>query len=462
MRNKIGIASSLLTAVLGMLLIIFGTRTQVAVFVDGKPTVFYTHAITIGNALAAGGISYSSSDRVMPSLASFLPASGIIQLNRTHSINVIIEPGGTTLNLASAELIPGNILLKTGVLLFPDDRILFNGEQVDPAKSLPFTGAYTLQFRRAQPVTVIENGINHTFYSSAFTIGQVLSENSIYPGVNDAISQSASASLNGPVSVEIQPAPLVEIEANGKTFSFHTRALTVGGALAEAGISLQYLDTSTPPENAPIPIDGKIKVTSISEQLVFQQTTTQFGIDYIDDPNIELDQTSIVTPGQYGLSISRQRIRTENGREISRVSDAAWQVAQPVNQQVGHGTKIVLRTLDTPNGPVQYWRTATVYVTSYAPCPYGIPPCLYGSSSGMPVQYGLIAAKISWYKAMKYQQLYVPGYGIGTIGDVGGGFPDGRYWIDVAYSNETYVPWGQWVTVYFLAPVPAWYPKILP
>jgi hypothetical protein len=38
---------------------------------------------------------------------------------------------------------------------------------------------------------------------------------------------------------------------------------------------------------------------------------------------------------------------------------------------------------------------------------------------------------------------------------VGGGFPDGRLWIDLAYSDDDWVAWHGYVTVYFLTPVPA-------
>jgi len=274
------------------------------------------------------------------------------------------------------------------------------------------------------------------------------------------VSVDLHSVLNGPVRIELKPARLATVQANGKTFPFYTQAETVGEALAEAGISLQYLDIATPGENEPLQADVKITIQSVHESLVLEQKTTPYGADYIDDPNTELDHTSIVKAGQFGLSISRQRVQTVDGKEVGRVSDPEWQVAQPVNEQIGYGTKIVIRSMDTPYGMIQYWRTKTVYVTSYAPCPYGTTPCLTGSSSGMPVQYGLIATYLDWYKAMKYQRLYVPGYGIGTIGDVGR-YPDGRPWIDVAYSNENYIPWGAYVTVYFLTPVPAWYPRFL-
>ena len=43
----------------------------------------------------------------------------------------------------------------------------------------------------------------------------------------------------------------------------------------------------------------------------------------------------------------------------------------------------------------------------------------------------------------------------------GGGFP-GKYWIDLAYTDDAYVPWSSYVTIYFLTPVPKTIPWILP
>lgn len=462
MRNKIGIASSLLTAVLGALLLIFGTRTQVAAFVDGKPVTFYTHALTVGNALSGAGITYSSQDRVIPSPGSLLPKDGILQVHRVHSVTVIAEPGGTSLPVESADLIPGNLLQKAGILLFPDDRILFNGEKVDSGKTISFSSQYALQFRRAQPLTLSLDDIINTYYSSAFTLGQALSELGVNTDLNDFISPPVDSELNGPISVTINTARTLQIEAGGTPIVFRTHAQTIGEALDQAGIPLQYLDSSTPPESAPLPPDGKIKVTFVDEQIKFTQVTTPYGTDYISDPNTPLDQTSVVTAGQYGLSLSRQRIASVDGVEVSHVSDASWLVSQPVNQTVGYGTKAALQTLDTPNGPVQYWRKVTVYATSYSPCRSAADRCYTGTSSGMKAGYGVVASTLKWYKAMKYQQFYIPGYGIGTLGDVGGGFPDGRYWLDLGYDDSNWVEWGGWITVYFLAPIPSWYPQILP
>jgi 3D (Asp-Asp-Asp) domain-containing protein len=120
---------------------------------------------------------------------------------------------------------------------------------------------------------------------------------------------------------------------------------------------------------------------------------------------------------------------------------------------MGYGTKIVVRTLNTPEGPVTYWRAVPMYATSYSPCRLGVDYCNENLASGGILQRGIVAVLLRWYRSMRGMYVYVPGYGTGRIADTGGGIP-GRFWIDLGYSDDDYVSWHYWTTVYFLTPVP--------
>lgn len=127
-----------------------------------------------------------------------------------------------------------------------------------------------------------------------------------------------------------------------------------------------------------------------------------------------------------------------------------------------------IRTLTTADGQtLSYWRVLTLYATSYSPCRLGLPypGCHSGTASGAIAQKGVVAFVRSWYYLMQGQAVYVPGYGTATVEDVGAGgvpFAGNHYWIDLAYSDDDWISWGGWVTVYFLTPVPANIPYILP
>jgi len=128
-------------------------------------------------------------------------------------------------------------------------------------------------------------------------------------------------------------------------------------------------------------------------------------------------------------------------------------VRAPQHRIVNYGTKIVVRTVDTPSGPREYWRRFRAYATSYSAATAGTPKTApwYGiTATGLKMRKGIVAVdpKIIPLRT----ELYVPGYGVGLAGDTGGGVI-GR-WVDLGYDDDNLVIWHQWVDVYLLAPAP--------
>ncbi len=456
------LAAALICLSGGFALILLGLQSQFVVILNGEERPYTGMAISVGAALDQAGVVVHADDRVQPPLDASLLRANTIVIRRAVPLTVVVQPAGTRLALHTAETIPGNLLRNAGLLLFPHDRVTVNGLEVEPDQPINLASGTRIELLQAQPVSILVNGTTRLVHTSASSVGQALLDGGYALSPQDRSDPPMNASLLGVSQIRYTPAVELDVEVGDRgMFKVKSSAPSVGEALAGAGVSLQGLDRSIPPEDQPLPPDGLIQVIRVREDLVFLQTALPYGNEYVEDPGTELDQSSIVTPGQYGVQVSRERVMFEGAQQVALKRDAAWEVSTPVNQLTGYGSKPVIRSIDTPYGTLEYWRKMTVYVTSYAPCPYGETPCYFGSSSGMPVQEGLIATYLSWYRAMKFQRLYVPGYGIGTIGDVGR-HPDGIPWIDVAYTNETYIPWGQWETVYFLAPIPSWFPVILP
>ena len=145
----------------------------------------------------------------------------------------------------------------------------------------------------------------------------------------------------------------------------------------------------------------------------------------------------------------------ENGVEVNRVPDGEFVAQDPVTEQVGYGTKIIVRTVDTPEGPLEYYRKVEMRVTSYMAQTSGKPPDhpAYGiTRSGVIAGYGVVAVdpKVVPFRS----NVYVPGYGSAFVGDTGGGVL-GR-WIDLGYEDDwdTFQPWAGYIDVYYLTPVP--------
>jgi len=120
---------------------------------------------------------------------------------------------------------------------------------------------------------------------------------------------------------------------------------------------------------------------------------------------------------------------------------------------MAYGTKIVVRTLETPDGPIEYWRKIRAYTVSYRPASSGKDanhPRYGYTRLGWKLQKGVVAVDPTVIPLRTV--LYVPGYGIARAGDTGGGVK-GKL-VDLGFSNHDYESWHWWNDIYLLTPIP--------
>jgi uncharacterized protein YabE (DUF348 family) len=387
----------------------------------------------------------------------------LIACQSPSSPNVTIIDNGQVITFQTNEHILSAILSQAGITLNANDSLLVNGfpsplnERIIAEPPSGTNYPITLQTRRAINVTIVTPEGEKKINSSAFTLGEALSEIPFWLRVGDEINSP----LNSPLStlqssnspIFITPSHLLTITTHGQQIQTQSSAKTVGEALAEAGIPLLGLDYSVPAEKDPLPSDGKIKVVRVNESVLLAQKLIPFASDLQASAEIPLDQTQILQPGEMGLSVQRIRIRYEDGNEISRVTENETLVRPPKTRILGYGTKVEIKTATVDGVQIEYWRAVQMYATSYSPCNSGVANCGATTASGKALRKGMVAVNRTLYYAMQGQRLFIPGYGHATIEDLCGGCV-GKPWIDLAYGNNDYQPWHSWVTVYFLTPVP--------
>jgi 3D (Asp-Asp-Asp) domain-containing protein len=191
----------------------------------------------------------------------------------------------------------------------------------------------------------------------------------------------------------------------------------------------------------------------VREDVLTEQHLLPYETVYQAMPDVEIDNVYALQAGQPGVLRRLTRIRYENGVEVSRVTDEETLVQEPRPQVIGYGTQIVVRTLATPDGVIEYWRAYAMYATSYAAKFTNRTPgtASYGrTASGKILTKGLVAIDRSLIPFGT--RMYVPGYGFAEAADIGSGVR-GRF-IDLGYDDFNYVGWHSQVTVYFLTPVP--------
>lgn len=454
---------SVLLILAGLALIWGGLNQTHAVIVAGEVRQVRTRALRVSGVLRAAGVNVGQDDRLLPEGDPWVWAPATIRIEPAREVRIRTPQGEVSLH--SAERIPANLLAALDVAIFPHDRVMVNGAEIDPQAPLPREVFTLLQVEPAIPFTLAMDGREVRLYSDQPTLGAALEAAGIPISPQDWVSEDLMTPLEYDLTVTIRRARPVSVLVGDATLTGLSAGTTVSEALADVGVQLQNLDQVHPPEDAPIPADGEIEVVQVKEQVIILKDEVPYQNVYVEDPETVLDQISVVEPGQPGIYATRERVQYAQGEEIWRAEPESWQASEAADGVLGYGSKVEVRTEVVDGQEIEYWRKLSVYATSYSPCNLGLADdrCGYTTASGLPLQKGVIGVTRNWFNMMRGQQVYVQGYGRATVADIGGGgLYFNHYWIDLGYSEEDYQRWHHWTTMYFLTPVPGWYPAVLP
>ncbi|MBS1248717.1 MAG: hypothetical protein MAG431_00279 [Chloroflexi bacterium] len=436
----------------GALIAYFSMQKTVTLVINGESQTLATFAFTVGDFLEKQAVPLKAEDALNPPQDHWLREGESVQLEQAGQIFILAD-GEESILITSARK-PADILAEADVPLSPEDQIYVDGELTTSQETLSYQPSHSMRVTRATSITLFVDGREQTFTSVEKTLAQALWGEGFRLREGDDLSPAPGTPLTGqPLQARLTPARELTIRLPGNTVRTLSTATTVGEALAGSGTALQGLDYSLPGESESIPEDGEIQVVRVREDIILEQEPIPYGLTFQSTNEVEIDSQKILNGGEYGVQARRIRVRYENGEEVSRNVEKEWVAKEPQPRVVGYGTKITVRTANTADGPIEYWRKITAYATSYSPCRSGTDECWHGTSSGKEVKKGVIAVIRSWYLYMQGMAVYIPGYGFATIEDVGGGV-SGTHWVDLGYSDASYVPWSENVTVYFLTPVP--------
>ncbi|HZY45917.1 MAG TPA: ubiquitin-like domain-containing protein [Anaerolineae bacterium] len=311
----------------------------------------------------------------------------------------------------------------------------------------------TIEIKRAVPIEIKIGTNAQKFESAADTIGQALAEANVQVYLADRITPDLATPLQSNLQVVIEPSMPINVQVDGQLLKTRTRRSTVGEVLNDLGVTLLGEDYTQPTVDASVESGAVVNVVRVREEFLIQQEPIPFNTLTVADDSMELD-TSSVTAGQSGVKQKRIRVRFENGLEVARNVADEFVLQPPESKVYRYGTQIVVRTLDTPDGPIQYWRHLRAHATSYSASTAGTPSTAkyYGRTvTGQQMRKGVIAVDKS--VILLFTNMYVPGYGFGQALDTGSAIQGKR--LDLGYDDNNLVLWYRWVDVYLLAPAPS-------
>ena len=462
----------------------------VRIIVDGTARTLHTNQTSVANVLRDAGVTTWPQDRIVPPLDTPIEDGDAIRVD--HARPVVVHVDGQTLRTRSLKSAPAEILADLGLKLSPYDKIIMDGQPaasvsqpVESTSSLArrLTAASltsrspreaglaglsqiprSITVQRAMTLNVRTNGTaSVTLHTTAPTVGEALREAGMTLYLADRVSPDLSTPLGEGQAVNIEPAVPVTILADGRHLRTRTHRKTVSEALAEVGVPLVGLDYTDPAPNAPLKPDMAIRVIRVAETFRIEQEPVPFEIQWLPDSEMEIDTRSLKQGGENGVLQKRIRVRSEDGKEVSRQLEDSGVIREPKTKIISYGIKIIVRTLDTPNGPVEYWRKIKMLATSYSASTSGTPKSAsyYGRTRlGWQMRFGIVAVDPAVIRLGS--RVYVPNYGVGDAGDTGSAIKGKR--IDLGYDDDDprVWQWYRWTDVYLLTPVPDNFSYVIP
>lgn len=183
--------------------------------------------------------------------------------------------------------------------------------------------------------------------------------------------------------------------------------------------------------------------TRFEEKFATVSAAIKFETEYKDDPEIEAGEESIVQEGEEGKKITTTKITYYDGEEFDK-DIVKTEIIEPKNKIISRGTKIIWKSLQTPEGEIKYWKKMRVYATHYdSRCP----GCNDWTAIGMRAGKGVIAVDPKVIKLRS--NVYIPGYGKAVAGDTGGAIKGNI--IDLGFEDARTAGWSaRYIDIYLL------------
>jgi uncharacterized protein YabE (DUF348 family) len=469
----------------GLILILWAgyvfTGQPVTLVVNDQPHQIRAHRLTVAAVLREIGLTLEAEDIIHPPPNATLSPGDTITIRLARPVRVEVD--GRTSQLLTHQQTVAAVLDEAGIIVNPRDEILINEVQVSPPSSLrPPTPAspstqnvarwllaanpsrrsidsarpevVRLTVHRAVPVTLNDGQVRSTFYTTQPNVGEALLAQGITLFEGDQVTPSLDTQLLPGMRIYLQRSVPVTVAVDGRTIQTRTLRQTVGEVLAQETIALMGQDFSRPPADHLITANDRIEIVRVRETIEIEQEFVPIEAKWVPDPEMEIDNQEVRQAGTVGLIKKRTRVRHENGQVVERKLEDEWLDQEPTNRVIAYGTKIVVRTLETEDGPIEYWRKIPMLATAYSAATSGKDPDhpRYGiTRSGLPARYGIVAVDPKVIPLMT--DLYVPGYGPALAADTGG-LVLGKH-IDLGYDEDQPLPdLYQWRDVYVLTPVP--------
>lgn len=303
-----------------------------------------------------------------------------------------------------------------------------------------------IDFTQAKEVTVVIDGEEETYETTAPTVGIFFEAEGIDFNKYDEISVSPISLIDDGDTIEITTAiPVALTDGSEETEEIWTTAETVKELLEDQEIDYnKEKDKISPKLDTKLKEDTDVSITYVTTEKVEQEESIPFQVEYENDSSLEKGKEKVVKEGVEGKALKTYKVVFENGEEVSKKVIDEETVKKSKDKVVAVGTKaskpkqapVAKNTSSKPSGG----KTLTMESTAYGPDCAG---CSGISATGMNLKGGGKVIAVDPSVIPLGSRVWVEGYGEAIAGDTGGAIKGNR--IDVLMPSEAQAAnnWGR-------------------
>ena len=377
---------------------------------------------------------------VLIAVSVFLLAVFVFMVAAWGNNSVNIYDGENVKVVKTQRQTVGEVIEEAGITLG-------NFDKVEPGLDTPVSQGMDIKIFRAVKLSVVDEGVEIEYYSSATNVQGVLNQTGYSLGEHDITVPDLSEKTTAGMKIEIHRAKELTVIDDGAESLIYSNAVTVGELLAKGTLNLSETDKVSLESDVVLKNGMKLIITrrsieyvDVTEEIPYEQVTKETS-------SLAKGKSRVAQEGRNGVKRVTYEVVIEKGEEVSRKEVSSVVEKEPVKKIVELGTYTASAQGGSSSGTsskgFSYSNvltcSATAYDLSYESCGKRPGDRGYGiTASGMRAQYGVIA--VDPRVIPLGTKLYVEGtdgswtYGYCVAGDTGGGIKGNR--IDLFYNSR--------------------------
>ncbi|RDW16841.1 G5 and 3D domain-containing protein [Oceanobacillus chungangensis] len=371
--------------------------------------------------------------------------SGLVLFEATKA-EVVISNNGDKQTVDTHINTVGELLNEVGIVVSEHDEL-------SHAKDEAIKSGMTIDYKSAKQIKVTIDGNDHTYYTTADSVGDFFIEQDLSFAAHDVISHKTTDQTVDGLHIHIATAYQVTIHDGAKKRIVWTTGGSVFDLLNKNKIKLNDHDRIQPSVEEVVNENTAVSIVRVNKAIDEVNESVSYSTERQHDSTLNKGEEKVITQGKDGTVVKKYEVTTENGKEVSRELISEETKEASVNRVIAVGTKepqaeqglVTLAStssgesrgiMQTSTGGKSLTMTASAFTSDCSGC------------SG----YTATGINLSANPNMKViavdpnviplgSKVWIEGYGVAIAGDTGGAINGNRIDVHVPTKSDAF-SWG--------------------